>query len=115
MTIRIYHNPRCSKSRQTLQLIQQAGIEPEIVEYVDHPPSQKELDAILKSLNMEPQDLMRKGEAIYKELDLKNRELTRREAIKVLVENPKLIERPIVVKGARAVLGRPPENVRELL
>ena len=115
MTIRIYHNPGCSKSRQTLRLIQGAGIEPEIVEYLDRPPTAKELDALLKSLGMEPQDLMRKGEALYNELGLRNRELTRTEAITILVENPKLIERPIVVKGSRAVIGRPPENVNTLL
>ena len=111
----IYHNPRCGKSRQTLALIEDAGIEPEIIEYLKTPPTAEELDAILKKLKMEPQQMMRKGEAIYKELKLAERELTRDEAIAVMLEHPKLIERPIVVQGRKAVLGRPPENVKELL
>ncbi len=115
MTIRIYHNPRCSKSRQTLELIRDAGEETEVIEYLQTPPTQKELDGLLKMLGLEPQELMRKGEAVYKELGLGDKELSRKEAIRIMVENPKLIERPIVVKGNRAVLGRPPENVNELL
>ena len=113
--MKIYHNPRCGKSRQTLALIKDAGIEPEVIEYLKTPPTVEELDAILKKLKMEPQDLMRKGEAIYKELKLAERELTRDEAIAIMLEHPKLIERPIVVQGRKAVLGRPPENVNELL
>lgn len=113
--MKIYHNPRCSKSRQTLELIRDAGIEPEIVLYLETPPSQAELDRVLKRLGMQPQDLMRKGEPLYQELGLKGKELSRQEAIDLLVENPKLIERPIVVEGDRAVIGRPPETVRELL
>lgn len=113
--MKIYHNPRCGKSRQTLALIEQAGIEPEIIEYLKTPPTAEELDAILKKLKIEPQELMRKGEAIYKELKLAERELSRDEAIAVMLEHPNLIERPIVVQGRKAVLGRPPENVKELL
>ena len=113
--MKIYHNPRCGKSRQTLALIEDAGIEPEVIEYLKTPPTAEELDAILKKLKMEPQELMRKGEAIYKELNLAERELSRDEAIAVMLEHPKLIERPIVVQGRKAVLGRPPENVKELL
>ncbi|MBN72828.1 MAG: arsenate reductase (glutaredoxin) [Gimesia sp.] len=113
--MKIYHNPRCGKSRQTLALIEEAGIEPEVIEYLKTPPTAEELDAILKKLKIEPQELMRKGEAIYKELNLAERELTRDEAIAVMLEHPKLIERPIVVQGRKAVLGRPPENVKELL
>lgn len=115
MTIRIYHNPRCSKSRETLKLIQDAGIEPEVINYLDSPPSTHELGQILEKLGIEPRDLMRKGESVYKELGLASRELSRQEAIQLLHEYPKLIERPIVVRGDRAVLGRPPENVLELL
>ncbi|MCA8995909.1 MAG: arsenate reductase (glutaredoxin) [Planctomycetaceae bacterium] len=115
MKLRIYHNARCSKSRQTLKLIQDAGIEPEVIAYLDEPPSTRELNDLLKKLEMEPQDLMRKGEAIYKELDLANRNLSRKEAIQLLHDHPKLIERPIVVSGDRAVIGRPPENVLDLL
>ncbi|QDV18052.1 Arsenate reductase [Gimesia panareensis] len=113
--MKIYHNPRCGKSRQTLALIEAAGIEPEVIEYLKTPPTAEELDAILKKLKLEPQDLMRKGEEIYKELKLAELELTREEAIAVMLEHPKLIERPIVVQGRKAVLGRPPENVNELL
>lgn len=115
MTVRIYHNPRCSKSRQTLQLIQGAGIEPEIIHYLETPPSTGELEQILQKLGIEPQELMRKGEAVYKELGLASRELTRQEAIQLLHEHPKLIERPIVMRDDHAVLGRPPENVLQLL
>ena len=115
MTVRIYHNPRCGKSRQTLQLIEEAGVEPEIVLYLDTPPSTRELGQLLKKLGLEPRDLMRKGEPIYKELGLANRDLSRQEAIQLLHDHPKLIERPIVVQGDRAILGRPPENVLELV
>ena len=113
--MKIYHNPRCTKSRQTLALILAAGIEPEVIEYLDNPPTPSELDGLLKTLKLQPRDLMRKGEAIYKELGLKDRELTREEAIELMVKHPKLIERPIVVSGRQAILGRPPENVKPLL
>lgn len=112
--MKIYHNPRCSKSRQTLALIRAAGVEPEIVEYLNEPPSVEELDDLLKKLRLEPRDIMRKEEAEYKDLKLKDRKLERDEALRLLVKHPKLIERPIVVKGRNAVLGRPPENVKEL-
>lgn len=114
-SVTIYHNPRCSKSRQTLQLICDSGVEPHVVEYLKTPPSVDELDGILDRLNLEPADLMRRKEATFKDLDLANRELTRDEAIAIMVANPVLIERPIVVKGRAAVIGRPPENVNELL
>ena len=113
--MKIYHNPRCSKSRQTLGLIREAGIDPEVIEYLENPPTPTELDQILNLLDLEPRDLMRTKEAVYKELGLSTRELSRAEAIQILTENPKLIERPIVVKDDRAVIGRPPENVNELL
>lgn len=113
--MRIYHNPRCTKSRETLKLIEAAGVEPEIVLYLDEPPTVAELDAILTKLGLEPAELMRRGEPIYRELGLRNAELSREELVRVMVENPKLIERPIVVDRDRAVLGRPPENVLVLL
>jgi arsenate reductase len=113
--ITIYHNPRCTKSRQTLALLEEAGVDPRVVLYLDTPPTEAELDKILKLLDMEPQELMRKNESLYAELGLADKTLSRREAIKLMVEHPKLIERPIVVKGNKAILGRPPENVRELL
>lgn len=115
MSVTIYHNPRCSKSRQTLQLIQKHGIEPEIVEYLECPPSASELDGLLKMLGLEPRELLRKGEPDYKSAGLDDMSLSRRELIKRMVAHPRLIERPIVVAGGRAVLGRPPENVLKLL
>ncbi len=111
----IYHNPRCSKSRQTLDLLKSKGLEPTIIEYLKTPPTAKELDGILKMLNLEPQDIVRTKEEVYAELGLKEKSLSRDEMIDVLVKHPVLIERPIVVKGDKAVLGRPPENVLEII
>lgn len=113
--MKIYHNPRCSKSRQALQLIREAGIEPEVVEYLKSPPTVAELDAILNALGVAPVEITRTKDPLYKELGLSDKDLNRDEAIAVLAENPELIERPIVVAGDRAVVGRPPENVRELI
>ncbi|MCA9115959.1 MAG: arsenate reductase (glutaredoxin) [Planctomycetaceae bacterium] len=112
--MQIYHNPRCSKSRQTLELIREAGVEPEVIEYLKTPPSQAELDRILKRLILEPADVMRKKEPEYREF-VAGQKLNRKQAIRLLVEHPRLLERPIVVEGDRAVIGRPPENARELL
>lgn len=111
----IYHNPRCSKSRQTLALMEEQGIEPLIVDYLKAPPSAVELQAILKKLKMKPRDLMRKGEAVYKELGLNNERLTDEKLIRAMLDNPILIERPIVVAGGKARIGRPPESVLEIL
>ena len=111
----IYHNPRCSKSRQTLQLLQDNNIEPEIVLYLETPPDSATLKALLKKLGIAPRDLLRKGEDAYKELNLKDAAHSDDALIEAMVSHPKLIERPIVVKGDSAVLGRPPENVLELL
>jgi arsenate reductase len=112
--MKIYHNPRCSKSRQTLQLIKDAGADVEIVEYLNEIPTKEELQLILMKLNLKPIDIIRKGEAIYKE-KFKNSNFNNDEWIQIMIENPKLIERPIVIKGNKAVLGRPPENVLDLL
>lgn len=113
--VRIFHNPRCSKSRQTLQLIEAAGVAPEIVFYLDNPPSTSELKTLLTKLGFSSaRDLMRRGEKEYKELGLKS-EPSEELLIKAMADHPRLIERPIVVKGEQAVLGRPPENVRKLL
>lgn len=113
--IKIYHNPRCSKSRQTLALLRDANIEPEIVLYLENVPSQVEIKDLLVKLGFEnARDLMRRGEGIYKELGLKD--VDDDEAlIHAMSTNPKLIERPIVVKGNKAVIGRPPENVKNLI
>ena len=113
--VTIYHNPRCSKSRQTLQLLEARGVKPKIVEYLKEPPSSAELKAILKKLGMKPRDLLRQGEARYAELGLKERALSDDALIELMVENPILIERPIVVSGNKAAIGRPPEKVREIL
>lgn len=98
-----------------MQLILDAGVEPSVVEYLKTPPTSAELSSILKSLNLKPAEFMRRKEAVFSELKLATAELTRDELIAVMVENPILIERPIVVKGSDAVIGRPPENVHELL
>ncbi len=115
MSVEIFHNPRCSKSRQTLQLLQEQGIEPEVVEYLQTPPDRKTLERVLKMLNMEPRDLMRKKEAEYKENGLDEPGLTRDQLIDAMIAHPKLIERPIVIKDSKAVIGRPPEKVLDLL
>ena len=112
--MKIYHNPRCSKSRETLQLIKDAGAEVEVIEYLNAIPTAEELKMILMKLNLSPKDIIRKGEAVYKE-KFKNSDFNDDEWIKVMIEYPKLIERPIVVKGNKAVLGRPPENVLDLI
>lgn len=112
--ITIYHNPRCSKSRETLGLIREAGVEPEVVEYLKDTPSESELKKILARLDMKPEDIIRKGEAEYKS-HYRGMKFTDDEWIKILVEHPKLIERPIVIKGNKGVVGRPPENVKSLL
>jgi len=110
----IYHNPRCSKSRQTLALLQEQGIEPDIIEYLSSPPSEAELDGILTKLGMEPEALMRKGEDEYKQ-HFKGRDLSRAETISLMVQYPKVIERPIVVNDGKAAVGRPPESVLGIL
>jgi len=111
----IYHNPRCSKSRQTLELLQAKGQEPEIILYLETPPSANTLKSLLSKLGLGARALLRKGEDAFKEHQLKDDSLSDAELIDFMVRFPKLIERPIVVKGDKAVLGRPPENVLELL
>ncbi|MDA9563120.1 arsenate reductase (glutaredoxin) [Flavobacteriales bacterium] len=112
--MKIYHNPRCSKSRQTLQLLQEKGETPEVIEYLKNIPTVDELADIIQKLSIQPEQLIRKGEAVYKE-NFKGKSLSDQEWIDAMIEYPKLIERPIVIKGNKAVLGRPPENVIELL
>ncbi|MEN8247616.1 MAG: arsenate reductase (glutaredoxin) [Bacteroidota bacterium] len=112
--MKFYHNPRCSKSRQTLNIVREAGIEPEIVEYLKTPVSEEELKEIVAKLDVPLTALIRKGEAVYKE-KYKGKDLSDEEWIKAMVANPKMIERPIAVVGDKAVLGRPPENVSKLL
>jgi arsenate reductase (glutaredoxin) len=115
MAIKIYHNPRCTKSRQTLQLLKDRGIEPEVIEYLKMPPSTEELTDILQKLNMEPRELMRKQEAEYMAKGLDNSALDNQSLINGMVNHPILIERPIVVANGKAAIGRPPENVLGIL
>ncbi|MFT4680940.1 MAG: arsenate reductase [Granulosicoccus sp.] len=112
--MKIYHNPRCSKSRQTLQIITDAGIEPEIIEYLNDIPSREELKSVIDLLGIKPYELLRRGEADFKE-NYKGKDLSDNQWIDAMIKYPKLIERPIVIKGKKAVLGRPPENVKDLL
>lgn len=111
--MKIYHNPRCTKSRETLALLEEKGTSPEIILYLETPPTKKELQAILNKLGIKASQLVRKGEKIYKE-NYKGKDFTEAEWLDILVQNPKLIERPIVVKGDKAVIGRPPKNVADL-
>ena len=113
-TVTIWHNPRCSKSREALKLLENEGIEPQIVKYLEESPSETAIREVLERLGIGARELMRTKEALYRELGLK--EVTDEAAlIKAMAEHPKLIERPVVIKGDRAVLGRPPEKVIELI
>ena len=111
--MKIYHNPRCTKSRETLKLIESNGSEVEIVEYLKQIPNSNELKDLLMKLNMHAKDLVRKTEEFFKK-ELKGKEFSEEEWIQIMIENPKLIERPIVVRGNKAIIGRPPENVKQL-
>jgi arsenate reductase len=113
--IAIYHNPRCSKSRQTLALLEEKGVTPEVILYLDTPPSAAQLTDVLAKLGMAPRELMRKGEAEYKDNNLQDDSLSDADLLEAMARFPKLIERPIVIKGDKAKIGRPPESVLELL
>lgn len=113
--VTIYHNPRCSKSRQALALIEAQGVTPEVVLYLDNPPDAATLKALLKKLGMTARELLRKNEDDYRLLKLADESLDEDMLIGAMILHPKLIERPIVVKGRQAVLGRPPENILGLL
>ena len=110
----IYHNPRCSKSRQTLALLEENNITPNIVDYLNEPPSAETLKQVLSQLDMSPRELLRRGEAVYKELGLKDTALSDDDLINAMINNPKLIERPIVIHNGQAKIGRPPESVLSL-
>ena len=112
--MKIYHNPRCRKSREGLQLLENSRQNFKIIDYLNDPPTQKELNDILNMLGFKPIQLVRKNESIWKE-NYKNKELTDVEIVKAMCDHPKLIERPIVIKGNKAVLGRPLENIEALL
>ncbi len=117
MSYKIYHNPHCSKSRQALQILQDAGKEPDIIEYLKNPPSITELRAILQELGMssDPRQAMRKSEDIYKELSLDSPHLSQALLIETIAENPMLLERPIVITPKGARIGRPPEVINDIL
>lgn len=112
--VTVYHNPRCGKSRATLALLEERGVEPKIIEYLKTPPSAAELRAIVAKLGIDPEQLVRKGEEVYR-TRYAGKKLNAEQWIEAMVNDPILIERPIVVRGERAVLGRPPENVDKLL
>ena len=112
----LYHNPRCSKSRQTLQLLQDKGCEVEIIEYLKTPPTAAELNNIVTMLGMSSvRDLLRENEPEYEEYDLSDPNLSEQQLIEIILDNPRLIERPIVIKDGKAKIGRPPEAVLDLL
>jgi len=115
MSVIIYHNPRCSKSRETLVLLEQQGISPEVFEYLKTPPTVEQLTTILSLLGMSARDLMRRKETLYKELNLADDSLTQAQLVQSMIDNPKLIERPIVLANGKAAIGRPPESVLEIL
>ena len=115
MSVTIYHNPRCSKSRQTLSLLQGKSINIKVLEYLKTPPDISQLKQVLKQLGYEPRQLMRKSEQIYKDLELGNENKTAENLVNAMVQNPILIERPIVLSGENAAIGRPPESVLTIL
>ena len=115
MLVTIYHNPRCTKSRQTLALLEQRGIKPKIIEYLATPLSATEIKHLLKLLGMRPRDLLRTKEDEYRQAKLDDADLSDSEIIHAMIKHPRLIERPIVVAGNKAALGRPPENVLKIL
>ena len=116
MSVTIYHNPRCSKSRQTLALLEEKGFTPTIVKYLDDTPSAEQIQTLLSQLGYtSAREMMRTKEALYKELELGGADITEQQLIDAMAANPKLIERPIVVNGDRAAMGRPPEQVLDIL
>ena len=115
MSVKIYHNPRCSKSRQTLQLLEENGVQAEVIQYLKTPPTADELDSILTMLDIQPRELMRTKEAEYKATGMDNSDLDRDALIAGMVNTPKLIERPIVIANGKAAIGRPPESVLAIL
>ena len=115
MSVRIYHNPRCSKSRATLALLEENGHAPVVVEYLKTPPTEDELRQVLAALGLGPRDVMRTGEAAYKDNNLADESLSDDQLIAAMVADPILIERPIVVSGGKAKIGRPPEGVLDIL
>lgn len=115
MSVTIYHNPRCSKSRQTVSMLEDKGISVDVIEYLKSPPDFETLQAVIKKLGLQPRQLLRKHEQAYKEAGLDDQSLSDDAIIRAMVENPILIERPIVINGDKAAIGRPPETVLKIL
>ena len=115
MPLKLFYNPRCSKSRQALQLLESNGINPVVIEYLKHPPSEEEITQVLELLDLEPRELMRTHEEPYKENNLDEPGLSRQDLIRAMVESPILIERPILIHNGKAVIGRPPEKIMEII
>lgn len=113
--VRIFYNPKCSKCRLTMDILNNKGVNVSVVEYLNTPPSSVELNEVLNLLGLEPHDLMRKHEAPYKENKLDNPDLSREQLIQAMIDNPVLIERPIIINGNKAIIGRPPEKVLDIL
>ena len=113
--VRIFHNPRCSKCRLTMDILEDKGVDATVIEYLKTPPNKAELGEVLDLLGIEPRELMRKQEASYKDNNLNNPELSREQLIQAMIDNPILIERPIVINGNKATIGRPPEKVLDIL
>ena len=115
MSLTIFHNPKCSKSRAVLSLLEERGLEPKIVRYLDEPPDADTLESLLNLLGLEPRDLMRRKEPEYQALGLDDPSLSREALVAAMAAHPRLIERPIVIQDGKAVLGRPPERVLDIL
>ena len=113
--VQIFYNPKCSKCRLTMDILNDKGVQPSVVEYLNTPPSSAELNEVLDLLGLEPRELMRKHEIPYKENNLDSPDLNRAQLIQAMIDNPILIERPIIIKGNKATIGRPPEKVLEIL
>ena len=114
-TIKIYHNPRCSKSRKTLEIIESTGAMPEVIKYLETPPTVSEIKSVLALLNLKPRELMRKGESEYTDNNFSDDSLSDDELIQLMIKYPKVIERPIVLSNGKAVIGRPPESVMDII
>ena len=114
-TITIYHNPRCSKSRKAMDILKSRGIEPEIVDYTKQPPNEETLRQLLRALGLEAEQLVRKNDQSFKDMQLGDKKLSSEEWLNILLENPSLLQRPIIMVGEKAIIGRPPEQVLELL
>ncbi len=114
-SVKIFHNPRCSKSRQTMQLLESEGVSLDIIEYLKHPPGYRELADTLDLLGLEPRELMRTHEKAYSENRLDDPDMSREDLIRAMIDNPILIERPVVIHDGKAVIGRPPDKVLDIL